>query len=64
MSFLSPSTPKMQELPPVPTEADADNAALMENQKQKKRRGFASTILTDTESMGVAPTKKKTLLGE
>ncbi len=64
MSFLSPSGPKMQELPPMPTEVDADQAAILEGRKQKKRKGFASTVLTSEESMGVAPTKKKTLLGE
>jgi len=64
MSFLAPDPPKMPEMPPMPTEADAENAALLEAQKQKRRKGFTSTILTDSESLGSAPTKKKTLLGE
>lgn len=64
MSFLSPSKPKQVEMPAVPDETQAENAALMESMKQKKRRGFASTILTDSDSIGAAPTRKKTLLGE
>lgn len=64
MSFLSPDPPKMQELPPVPTEADTENAAMMKRMKQKKRRGFTSTILTDESAVGSAPTQKKTLLGQ
>ena len=69
MSFGAPSIPAApapKPLPAAPTLSDSNTAALLEGQKQKKRRGYQSTILTGTlgDSSSSAPTSKKRLLGE
>lgn len=69
MSFGAPSIPAApapKPLPAAPTLSDTNTAVLLEGQKQKKRRGYQSTILTGTlgDSSSSAPTSKKRLLGE
>ena len=64
MSFLAPDPPKMPEMPPMPAKPDTEAARMAESMKQRRRKGFASTILAGSDSLGSAPVKKKTLLGE
>jgi hypothetical protein len=67
MGFLFPKPPKIV-APPAPPAGVADPAVqaaqAAELERQKKRRGFAATILTSPQGvLGAAPTTKKTLLG-
>ena len=73
MSFGSPSVapapaPKPLPAAPRPEAPQAVTAQIIETQKQKRRKGYQSTILTG--SLGFAggssesPTSKKRLLGE
>ena len=71
MSFGSPSVPaapKFKPLPAAPTAADTATAQIIETQKQKRRKGYQSTILTGALGFGggssESPTSKKRLLGE
>ena len=74
MSFGSPSVapapaPAPKPLPAAPTAADTATAQIIETQKQKRRKGYQSTILTGalgstSYDASQAPTSKKRLLGE
>lgn len=71
MSFGTPSVapaPAPKPLPAAPTAADTATAQIIETQKQKRRKGYQSTILTGVlGSVGgssESPTSKKRLLGE
>lgn len=71
MSFGTPSVapaPAPKPLPAAPTAADTATAQIIETQKQKRRKGYQSTILTGAlGSVGgssESPTSKKRLLGE
>ena len=58
--------PDVPELPPVVTESDerVKAAARAETMKMKKRRGYASTILTGPEGVTEPASTFKTKLGE
>ena len=71
MSFGGPSVapaPAPKPLPAAPTAADTATAQIVETQKQKRRKGYQSTILTGALGFGggssESPTSKKRLLGE
>lgn len=71
MSFGSPSVapaPAPKPLPAAPTAADTATAQIVETQKQKRRKGYQSTILTGALGFGdvssESSTSKKRLLGE
>lgn len=71
MSFGAPKiapAPPPKPLPPAPTAADTATAQIVETQKQKRRKGYQSTILTGALGSGVSSseptTSKKRLLGE
>ena len=71
MSFGAPKVapaPPPKPLPPAPTAADTATAEIIETQKQKRRKGYQSTILTGALGSGggssESPTSKKRLLGE
>ena len=73
MSFGAPSVapaPAPKPLPAAPTAADTATAQIIETQKQKRRKGYQSTILTGALGFGggggssESPTSKKRLLGE
>lgn len=62
MSFLAPKAPKVQAPPPPVIE---DTAAIQQEQadRLRRRRGRASSILTDG-GMGAPVTASKQLLGQ
>jgi len=70
MSFLFGGGPKMQPAPPSqpppPTEESPEVAEAARKQKraQSLAKGRGSTFLTAGVDLGMAPTGKKTLLGE
>ena len=72
MSFGTPSVapaPAPKPLPAAPTAADTATAQIIETQKQKRRKGYQSTILTgalgsSSYDASQSPTSKKRLLGE
>lgn len=71
MSFGAPSVapaPAPKPLPAAPTAADTATAQIIETQKQKRRKGYQSTILTGALGFGggasESTTSKKRLLGE
>ncbi len=64
-NIVAPSAPKEPKIPPpapVPTVTDAEQQALLESERAKKRRGRASAILTGEEGLSGAlgPVNKTT----
>ncbi len=64
-SIFSPQKPEKVDIPPpppVPTVTDAEQQALLESERVKKRRGRASAILTGEDGLSGAlgPVNKTT----
>jgi len=70
MSFLFPSAPKVQPLPPPPPMPDQSSAEIERARRrqrllQSQRKGRSSTILHGGRGLtGEAPIARKTLLGQ
>jgi hypothetical protein len=60
-----PKLPPPLPPPPTLTDADVEDQRRLQREKERKRRGRSSTILTGPlGAAGQAPVQKKTLLGQ
>lgn len=58
-----PKVPPVQEAPKPPSKEDTSAVAAQTMVEALRRRGRASTILSDQDNLGTAPTARKRLLG-
>lgn len=63
-ALKKPPTPQLPDAPPPPPTIDDAARKQEEAARMRKRRGFASTILTGQQGAGLPTTAAKTLLGQ